>query len=60
MHRQPHTQTPKRTDLPGGDDVFEFGVLVDSQTQDVVRVLQVEALSSCEDTTDTFYLQGTK
>lgn len=50
MLRQRHATHTKRTDLPGGDDVLEFGVLVDGQTQDVVRVLQVEALRSCKDT----------
>lgn len=37
------------THLSRGDHVLVFGVLVDGQTQDVVRVLQVEALSSCQD-----------
>ncbi len=36
------------TDLPGGDDVEKLGMLIDSQTEDVIRVLQIKALSSCE------------
>lgn len=37
------------TDLARGNHVLVLGVLVDRQTQDVVCVLQVEALSSCGD-----------
>lgn len=36
------------TDLSRGDDVLVFGVLVDSQAEDVVSVFQVEALGSCQ------------
>lgn len=35
------------TDLSRGDDILVFGVLVDSQAEDVISVLQVEALGSC-------------
>ena len=36
-----------RTNLSRGDDVLVLGVLVDGQTQDVISVLQVEALDPC-------------
>lgn len=36
------------TDLSCSDDVLVFGVLVDSQTEDVVGVFQVETLGSCQ------------
>lgn len=36
------------TNLSRGDDVLVFGVLVDSQAEDVVSVFQVEALCSCQ------------
>lgn len=36
------------TNLSRGDDILVFGVLVDSQAEDVVGVLQVEALGSCQ------------
>lgn len=39
------------TDLTGGDDVEKFGMLIDSQTEDVIRVLQIKALSSCKSQT---------
>lgn len=36
------------TDLTRGDDVLIFGMLIDSQAEDVIRVLQIKALSACE------------
>lgn len=42
-------RTNRLTDLSSSDDVLVFGVLIDSQTEDVVCVLQVETLSSCQD-----------
>lgn len=41
--------TARLTDLSCGNDVLVFRVLVDSQTEDVVSVFQVEALGSCRD-----------
>ena len=37
------------TNLSCCDDVLVFGVLVDSQTEDVISVFQVETLGSCQD-----------
>lgn len=41
--------TARLTDLSRGNDVLVFRVLVDSQTEDVVSMFQVEALGSCRD-----------
>lgn len=41
--------TEPLTDLSRGDDVLVLRVLIDSQTEDVVGVLQVETLGSCQD-----------
>lgn len=37
------------TNLSRRNDVLVFRVLIDGQTEDIIRVLQVEALSSCQD-----------
>lgn len=49
FHGNRPVSTTRLTDLSRGNDVLVFRVLVDSQTEDVVSVFQVEALGSCRD-----------
>lgn len=44
----PHMDTGRVADLPRGYDVFELRVLVYSQADNVVGVLQVEWLRACK------------
>lgn len=37
----------KRTDLARGNDVLIFGVLIDSEAQDIICVLEVKTLRAC-------------